>query len=569
MLLPLFIHAQISNFDLKNDDWQVEGDAQNKTGIPLWLATDGNPGGHLYAKDDGTGGIWYWVAPKKYLGQKCYAYGQKLSFDLRTNTLDKQFDNKDLIIAGGGMILYYDLLQNPGLTWTHYEVTLDETDNWSLNSFPNGPKPTKQQMFQVLSNVTAFKIRGEYSGAIDAGDLDNVSMGGYAYLDLDGDDSSGGKNGDYVADTICGRTGKVTVKLCDDDVSLDKMDNKVDSVTFFGDNFVFKHQFFATPSANIVVKNAGTPTLTLVNKNGKADTTEFKNVLQSVRAEFDLKDYASSFDFLAQLTLPDLGKEYCVLLKKIHVIIRQKDKLAALNDTVLCGDAKAIRLNSLLKNNQDTTGFWLPKTNKKGIFSPKIDKKGVFTYVLPALDQCPSDSLKLKIDLLELPQNVLGRDTIICKDSSMVLDVSRYGYDTFVWSNGTNTPTNVVSSEGKYWLTMSKKNCAVSDSINIGNINCNYCDFYVPNSFSPNEDGINDRFEVFSECEKIQAYSLVIYDRWGNLIFQSDDVTKSWDGTYKGRPANVGIYTYSLKTTTEYRAKPFEAEKKGGVMLVR
>ncbi len=561
------LFAQISNFDQSNDGWKIEGDAQGATAIPQYRPTGGNPTGHLWAKDNGTGGIWYWTAPKQYLGDKCYAYGQTLSFDLKTNTLDKQFDNKDLIIASPGMILYYDLPNNPGLDWTHYDIKLDESDNWQFNSFPAGPKPTSKQIFQVLSNVTAIKIRGEYSGTVDEGGLDNVFMGGYTLFDLDGDDSSGAKNGNFTSDTLCNRQGTVSVRLCDDDVSLFKM-GTVDSIQFFIDAFIFDYEFSATPSSNIAVKQATKNRLTLLNTNGKADTTEFKKVLRTVRATFDAKDFPYTFSFYVWINTLDLGQEHCDISRDCNVIVLKKEPLATLSDTLLCGDAKPILLKNLLKNQKDTFGIWLPKTSIKGFFSPKIDKKGIFSYIRPQIDECPADTLRTKIDVLGLPKNVLGRDSTVCKDSLFDLDMSRYPFDDFVWSDGTKSPFNSLSKEGKYWLTMSKKGCSVSDTIQITNVNCKRCEFYVPNTFSPNDDGVNDFFEIFSSCEKIQSFDLQVFDRWGNLIFQSDNIEKTWNGTYKGIVANTGVYSYFLKTITEYKNKPFETLKKGDLMLM-
>lgn len=71
---------------------------------------------------------------------------------------------------------------------------------------------------------------------------------------------------------------------------------------------------------------------------------------------------------------------------------------------------------------------------------------------------------------------------------------------------------------------------------------------YVPNSFTPNGDGINDFFSVKGEA--IQSFTLEIYNRWGQLIFQTRDVTASWDGTYKGQVVPMGAYVYKLNASS-------------------
>jgi gliding motility-associated-like protein len=67
---------------------------------------------------------------------------------------------------------------------------------------------------------------------------------------------------------------------------------------------------------------------------------------------------------------------------------------------------------------------------------------------------------------------------------------------------------------------------------------------YIPNAFSPNGDGQNDFFEVFGTFYEIK--STQIYDRWGSLLFQSDNPTMKWDGEYQGKVLPNGVYVYKI-----------------------
>ncbi|MEX0812806.1 MAG: PKD domain-containing protein [Chitinophagales bacterium] len=73
--------------------------------------------------------------------------------------------------------------------------------------------------------------------------------------------------------------------------------------------------------------------------------------------------------------------------------------------------------------------------------------------------------------------------------------------------------------------------------------------FFVPNAFSPNGDGVNDVFEVFGEG--IREYYIRIHDRWGELVFASDDITETWDGTNKGNILPPDVYVYYIKVSFE------------------
>ena len=79
---------------------------------------------------------------------------------------------------------------------------------------------------------------------------------------------------------------------------------------------------------------------------------------------------------------------------------------------------------------------------------------------------------------------------------------------------------------------------------------------YVPNTFTPNGDGLNDNFGAYGEA--INDYSMEIYDRWGALIFKTASANEKWDGNYKGKPSPQGSYAYKIaalgpdgKTTTK------------------
>lgn len=67
---------------------------------------------------------------------------------------------------------------------------------------------------------------------------------------------------------------------------------------------------------------------------------------------------------------------------------------------------------------------------------------------------------------------------------------------------------------------------------------------FIPNTFTPNGDGINDTFGV--KGEGIQNFTMRIFDRWGAVVFESHSPKQQWDGTYKGQPAQMDTYVYQL-----------------------
>jgi len=112
-------------------------------------------------------------------------------------------------------------------------------------------------------------------------------------------------------------------------------------------------------------------------------------------------------------------------------------------------------------------------------------------------------------------------------------------------------------------------NCKSSDDIRIVTI-CNEKNYFIPNTFSPNGDGVNDRFYPRGTfLHNIQ--SMTIFNRWGEMIFQkknfpANNMTDGWDGTHKGKPGNADTYIYIIEIVCE---NAVVVPLKGNVTLIR
>lgn len=87
---------------------------------------------------------------------------------------------------------------------------------------------------------------------------------------------------------------------------------------------------------------------------------------------------------------------------------------------------------------------------------------------------------------------------------------------------------------------------------------------YIPNIFSPNGDNQNDVFMI--RGEQIETIHLFIYNRWGNKVFETSDISQGWDGTQHSKKCDVGVYTYMAHIRF---ANGQEVSKKGTISLVR
>jgi gliding motility-associated-like protein len=113
-----------------------------------------------------------------------------------------------------------------------------------------------------------------------------------------------------------------------------------------------------------------------------------------------------------------------------------------------------------------------------------------------------------------------------------------------------------------YTVTVRDTNgCISTDKVTV-TIDCG--DIFVPNFFSPNSDGQNDLECVYGNC--ITSITFLIFDRWGEKIFETNDKQQCWDGTYKGKMLDDAVFAYYLKATFIDGKEIF---KKGNISLVR
>ena len=199
-----------SDFDASTDGWTVQGDiATAATHVP----TGGNPSGYVSAIDSAVGGVMYWVAPSKFLGNQANKYGGRLTFDLRQSATDSQFDTEDVRLAGAGLTLVGDIVA-PTSAFSHYVLPLRPA-NWVKSG--TATPPTGAELKAVLGAVTSLQIRAEYRTGDDTDDLDNVvltrcSIVGTAFNDIlpgtGNDDTACGLGGD---DQLTGRDGNDTL----------------------------------------------------------------------------------------------------------------------------------------------------------------------------------------------------------------------------------------------------------------------------------------------------------------------------------------------------------------------
>lgn len=232
--------------------------------------------------------------------------------------------------------------------------------------------------------------------------------------------------------------------------------------------------------------------------------------------------------------------------------------------------------------NDPTTWNWVFQGAAPGTSSvqnPKTicyDSAGTFQVQLIVTNTNGTDTLVKNIKVNPLPVADAGVDaTIFAGDS---IQLSATGGPAYTWFPGSDlSDTTIASPWAKpdstttFYLTILDGNgCADSDTVTVfvqdkpivDSIVCG--DVYIPHGFSPNGDGQNDTLYVRGNC--IVTLSLVVFDRWGEKVFETSEVTKGWDGKFNGADMDPAVYVYYLHTTSQ---KGVEVNEKGNIVLVK
>jgi gliding motility-associated-like protein len=171
--------------------------------------------------------------------------------------------------------------------------------------------------------------------------------------------------------------------------------------------------------------------------------------------------------------------------------------------------------------------------------------EGSFNVTLIVTNDVGSDTISVNdlITVLPSAQQVnLPPTATLCSGDELILDS---GNENALWNDGTIGNTILITVPGIYWAVDSN-NCGIfSDTTYVVEQQCN-CLILVPNAFSPNEDGINDKFRLMPTCE-IDLTLLQIYNRWGQLVYETNDIDAPWDGTFGNKMQPVGTYVYTVK----------------------
>ena len=179
---------------------------------------------------------------------------------------------------------------------------------------------------------------------------------------------------------------------------------------------------------------------------------------------------------------------------------------------------------------------------------------------IPVTVTCNGCTAPYNIHVNWLPHPALPSHSIEICESQNYRYIIPYNYaHTAVWQDGSDALSYPIDTAGVYVVNLTKGACKATDTLTVTTLDCNGCSVYIPNAFTPNNDEANDIFTTYTNCPFIAQYQLQVYNRYGELVFESLDETKGWNGEYKGNPSPPGVYVYVLQIITK-GTKNFESK---------
>ncbi len=139
---------------------------------------------------------------------------------------------------------------------------------------------------------------------------------------------------------------------------------------------------------------------------------------------------------------------------------------------------------------------------------------------------------------------------------------------TFRWSDGSTADSLVITGFGVYTVKFTNACGVALDTFELLQPRADCCQPLFPNAFTPNGDGVNDRYSaIFDQCD-VESIDFLVYDRWGELIFQGYEATQQWDGlNLNGAEAPSDVYVYTLRY--QRRDQSEQQFEKGQITLLR
>lgn len=227
------------------------------------------------------------------------------------------------------------------------------------------------------------------------------------------------------------------------------------------------------------------------------------------------------------------------------------------SESICMGKVVRLSVSGAEKYQWSPAGDFTDPTSANPLVSPKVNT--VYQVIGKDAYDCFADTAWIPIRVSPYPEVDAGPDqTMNVGEEIKIVPTIKGSYSTITWS----PPSGILAQEGQgiiispientiYKIAVTNEGgCTTFDEVKI-NVVCNNANVFIPNTFSPNGDGVNDRF--FPRGTGLfRVKSMRIFSRWGQLVYEksnfyANDANGGWDGTLKGQKMNPDVFVYVLE----------------------
>ncbi|MFZ5555040.1 MAG: gliding motility-associated C-terminal domain-containing protein [Bacteroidota bacterium] len=228
----------------------------------------------------------------------------------------------------------------------------------------------------------------------------------------------------------------------------------------------------------------------------------------------------------------------CISNDTINITINSSPQPDLGNDTSFCpGTAFSITLYAM----GYSSVLWPDNSTQDSL---TVNTIGTYFVMVTDANGCSGNDT-MNIGTYNTSNVNLGPD----RESCAFLLAANSSASGYLWNDGSVTSSVMADTTGWYWLTVTDNNgCTDTDSVYLDIIESNGYLGFIPNVFSPNGDGINDEFRISGISDVCSdELHVEIYNRWGQLLFISDDPEFRWEGSFEGKKVPDGVYFVLFK----------------------
>jgi gliding motility-associated-like protein len=475
-------------------------------------------------------------------------------------------NNSNFVSETSDVILNGNAQQITGTAETHFnDLSLagTGTKTQTINTYVSGVldiddhelSTSDYTMFVENTITTAITRTSGFVSSLNTGSLSRKTLNNVVYVFPVGSSIGATRYRPVEITPSSNAPNTFTVRMANFDASTEGFDRTSKDTSLCNLNPYFFHRIkrtFGIDAANIAINYNSTLDGSYTEiANWKSASTIWQNIAPVLNnGGYITKQAWSDFtDF-----------PYILGLKKIIVHI----------DPVIpvCSNVNPFNLSATVLG-----GIWSGSgitSPGNGTFNASVAGPGEHDIVYSLGGQCGgSDTIQLLVnEAADLASTTSDETCTGANDGSLSITLSGGSPPYLIhWSNG-STSTNLTSLEpGEYSVTINDtKNCIIAETYDVlvGPKECGTPVIYIPNAFSPNDDGKNDVLLV--RGKGIISLNLTIFDRWGNKVFDTNNQSIGWDGTYKNLPMAPAIFAYTLEAVMSSGEKVI---KSGNISLIR